>query len=268
MSLAPLQNVAVFAKLTAAKRKALAAELAAHLGEGWSVEKGDGVLLRHAPTDLVFVAVPGGTFAMGLTEADVAAIRRDLAKLPDLDDAIARLRRSALPERSVEVAPFLASRAPLTWQEVERLSKKQQSGMYCYVLPRADARRLASKLGFRLCSEAELQWVARDAGKTTFVLDAVAKMGRVKGMSDRIPSRFGLQGLFCQQWAEDDYHEGIKGAPETSAPWMKGKPEGIATGWTLPEYVEEDHQKLGLAACLRGSKSQKKAQIRLALDLA
>lgn len=268
-----LQDVTEFARLGIEERRGLGRSLAAALGDGWSAEEPaadlDALPLVHQPTGLAFVAVSGGAFAMGLTDDDLAELRAAMGDAWN-DDIAASLEREAArlrPVRRVHVKPFLVARAYLQAKEVERLSGGQFQGDDCYRLGWGDARRLAASHGFRLASEAELEWLARDGGRSAFTLDAARRLEEIGGDSDLLRSRFGVLDLFETQWAEDDDHPSYEGAPDTSAPWMNGAGTGVARGLSRPEYVEEPHQITGLLAALRTNETQREACIRFARDL-
>lgn len=268
-----LQDVTEFARLGIEERRGLGRSLAAALGDGWSAEEPaadlDALPLVHQPTGLAFVVVPGGSFTMGLTDDGLAALRAAMGDAWD-DDIAASLERDAArlrPVRRVHVKPFLVARGYLQAKEVERLSGGQFQGDYCYRLGWSDARRLAASHGFRLASEAELEWLARDGGRSAFTLDAARRLEEIGGDSELLRSRFGVLDPFETQWAEDDYHPSYEGAPDTSAPWMNGTGTGVARGLSRPEYVEEPHQITGLLAALRTNETQKEACIRFARDL-
>jgi formylglycine-generating enzyme required for sulfatase activity len=268
-----LEDVTAFARLGIEERKSLGRSIAAALGDGWSAddpaEDLDALPLAHQPTGLSFVVVPGGAFEMGLTEDDLAELRTTMGEAWD-DDIAASLERDAArlrPVRRVQVRPFLVARGYLQAQEVERLSGGRFQGDYCYRLGWGDARQLAASHGFRLASEAELEWLARDGGRSRFTLDAARKLEEIEGDSELLRSRFGVLDLFETQWAEDDYHPSYEGAPDTSVPWMNGAGTGVARGLSRPEYVEEPHQITGLLAALRTNETQKEACVRFARDL-
>ena len=131
----------------------------------------------------------------------------------------------------------LVARSLLDRTQVKRLS---QGRLDFDALPRRDARSLAHALGFRLPSEAELEWLARDGGSTRFTLDAATTVG---------PSRFGVEMLFHGQWAEDDWHSSYEGATGVSAPWLDGEPCGVCRGGYLPQSAGE---RLFMLAGVRG----------------
>ncbi|WP_437954915.1 hypothetical protein WME76_25550 [Sorangium sp. So ce119] len=268
-----LDDITDVARLGIEERRSLCRSLAASLGDGWSAgeptEDLDALPLVHQPTGLAFVVVPGGAFEMGLTEEDVAELRACMGDAWN-DDIAANLARDAAslgPVRRVQVSPFLVARSYLQAKEVERLSGGRFQGDYCYRLGWADARQLAASHGFRLASEAELEWLARDGGRSAFTLDAARRLEEIGGDSELLRSRFGVLDLFETQWAEDDYHPSYEGAPDTSAPWRSGAGTGVARGLSRPEYVEEPHQITGLLAALRTNETQREATLRFARDL-
>ncbi|MEU1001420.1 hypothetical protein [Streptomyces tibetensis] len=71
---------------------------------------------RHVPSGVVFWAVPGGTFRMGLSDAERAAVRA-IERADGADDDLAAFFAGAdraRPVRDVRVEPFLIARHPLT----------------------------------------------------------------------------------------------------------------------------------------------------------
>ncbi|WP_412535467.1 hypothetical protein [Micromonospora aurantiaca (nom. illeg.)] len=63
---------------------------------------------RHIPSGVVFRAVPGGTFRMGLSEAELAAVRA-IERSGGAEDTLESFFAGALdaqPVREVRVEPF------------------------------------------------------------------------------------------------------------------------------------------------------------------
>jgi formylglycine-generating enzyme required for sulfatase activity len=268
-----LRDVTEFSRLGIEERKSLARSIVAKLGEAWSAEEPsddlDALPLRHQPTGLSFVVVPGGEFEMGLTEDDLAELRAYMGPewTPEFAEHLEDQSADVRPVHRVRVNPFIVARAYLSAKEVERLSGGRFQGMYCYRIGWQDARQFAASSGFRLPSEAELEWLARDGGRTHFTLDAARKLEEIKGNSELLRSRFGTSDLFETQWAEDDYHPSYEGAPASSIPWMNGTGTGVARGLSRPEYVDEPEQITGVLAALRTNESQEEAVVRFARDL-
>ncbi|MEV4813167.1 hypothetical protein [Micromonospora avicenniae] len=75
---------------------------------------------RHAPSGVVFRKVPGGTFRMGLSDAELDAVRA-IERSGGVEDTIEPFLAGAWdsqPVREVRVEPFLIARHPLTVAQV------------------------------------------------------------------------------------------------------------------------------------------------------
>jgi len=203
------------------------------------------MLLRHSSTGLPFVIVPGGTFSMGLTERDIAEVHSNFEIASPLCEWLERAVRCASPTRTVEVAPFLCAAAPLATDDVARLTSTASEGdTFCH----EQARALVAELGFRLPSEAELEWLRRDGAARSFTLDVVAHPERA--LRGTLTSRFGVLGLLLQEWAADDWHDDYNGAPTTSEAWLGGDAAGVYRGGPfLP--VQSQSELLEFLAGLR-----------------
>jgi len=233
--LSPLVSHDAIASLTPAKKKSLLAAVAKELGKEWKAEPVDdalGLPLLHVPTKLRFRLIPGGSFTMGLTADDVEQCEKYVGGYPD---EIAELKKWARPLRQVEVAPFLCTEQPLYGPELKSLLPSYEGDE----LPkRKVAVEIAERHGFRLPSEVELEWLARNGTEAAFVTDLVGTGALVlsdKGLTTfnhkKAVSRFGVKGLLSALWAADDWHGSYKGAPIDSEPWMGGKAEGVVR-WT------------------------------------
>ncbi|MEO3924470.1 hypothetical protein ABGB07_11510 [Micromonosporaceae bacterium B7E4] len=75
---------------------------------------------RHTPSGVVFRKVPGGTFRMGLSDAELDAVRA-IERAGEVEDTIEPFLATAgdaQPVREVRVEPFLIARHPLTVAQV------------------------------------------------------------------------------------------------------------------------------------------------------
>lgn len=215
------------------------------LGAEWSAaplrEAEDSVPIRHRPTRLSFVVVPGGRFAMGLSEADCEEARRHVDLSGKTVAVLKTLKAQATPVHPVAVKPFLCARKILMGKQVPRLSRGRHA-LDC--LQRADAIALAASLGLRLPSEAELEWIGRDGGRYAFLWNAPN--------TRRPRSRFGIEHLFFGQWAADDWHDDYRGAPHDGSPWFDGDSAGCFRGGQLPEEMQSPEELIFLLSAARG----------------
>jgi|SRR6478752_476788 len=245
-----LRDVEAFVKLSEGERSRLAAQVVEALGAGWrvveptaaAVDVTDALPMRHEPTDLLFHLVPGGEFRMGLSDEDVAAFKLEIENTDATDRILQRFEKILRPVRSVTVDPFLVTPESIGYLDVRRLSNGRYWGD---TFGRVGARDLAHTAGFRLPSEVEHEWLARDGRQWAFTLDCVACV-----RARREPrSRFGIQGLHYEQWMEDDWHPNYRSAPSNSAPWFDGDPRGVYRGGLLLSAVQSDSEYVfGLAA--------------------
>jgi formylglycine-generating enzyme required for sulfatase activity len=240
-----LEDVNAFHAATDAVRRQAAAALAQILGDPWVAEDPDpaedSLPLLHRPTGLRFVAVPGGSFEMGLSDADLEEASEHVDWTAHVAATVLRLSSAARPVHPVHVRPFLCTRRLLDLPDVARLG----AGRLETASPeRAAARALAAALGLRLPSEAELEWLARDGGIARFTLDVAARPEQV--------SRFGVEQLFYGEWAEDDWHPSYEGAPAESVPWLEGEPGGVYRCGYPPEQMQSTDEMLFALAGVRG----------------
>jgi formylglycine-generating enzyme required for sulfatase activity len=263
-----LDDANTYLSLPPQEKRSLALELARALGAGWAAGDGDVPSLLNQPTGVEFVIVPGGAFDMGLTESDVWAVKESLGWEPDISETLSDAQAQVSPSRRVRVPAFLAARDPLGHTDVERLTAGRHAGIYAYELARTEALSLAREVGLRLPSEAEYEWLMREAGTASFAFDAVRRMKSDGNNTELWTTCFGVRRPFATCWCADDFHDSYEGAPLSAEPWMNGDSCGLARpSGAEPELVDEPAQALGLLACWRTARGHRSARVRFAKDL-
>lgn len=244
-----LADLRVWGETSVRSREAIAVEIAAAIGDGFrageeSLGEAGLICLFHPlfPT-LRLAVIPGGRFEMGLLEADLEELSQYIDWTKRVRLISDGMRARASPPHQVEVKPFVVSERPLTRAELELI----EPGVRSTDLERKQAIVLSGQIGVRLPSEAELEWLARDGGRCSFVVDG----GRAWSQNDAWPDcgSFGIRCLNEGEWAADDWHASYEGAPTTSEAWMNGDPCGVFRG-ELAYGTDQDPSELclGLAA--------------------
>jgi formylglycine-generating enzyme required for sulfatase activity len=228
-----LTQVKTFEVLSVAERLALAARIAAAL-DGYRAHPslvGTSQLpaVRHGATNQLLVAIPGGTFTMGLRDDELAELKRGVFgddPKQRFDHEFARWFGGSRVAHPVEVAPFLYATDVAQPDGSAKPDDGDEDPMY----DEADAIQAfvdaIALHGFRLPSEAEWEWVAREGGVRSWIVDASGKHGLELDRGDAPANAWGISRLKSHhgELVADSWHPTYDGAPTDSRAWDPGMP--------------------------------------------
>ncbi len=244
------------------------------LGAEWAVEAGPntlGAALRHAPTGVLFSVVPGGTTIMGLAPSELQLLDLYLGRRKHVIAQVQGVQQYARPLCEVRVKPFLCGYRLLDKREVDRCLPDGGSDAVGAV-HRDQALSAANNAGFRLPSDAELEWIARQGRQAPFVLDCVFEapeedQEHVLITNQPICPRFGIADLFETQWAADDWFDSHESRPSTGEARTGGGPQGVRR---FEEFYFEAVGRESVISQLSARRDPGRgwrARVRLALDI-
>ncbi len=234
-------------KLSSSAKAKIGKELAQVLGKDYEAAGlTDGkalVRLAHKPSGIVFVAIPGGTYEMGLDEKNLAAIQKIARKFGAEAKTHAKgLKYIAMPKHTVTMAPFLCSEIPLTLKQVQALKlKKDFNTTPVHGIAQIDAKNavdVVKNSGGRFLTESEWEYIAKADedrlwlnGKMDpkeYVIEFMGKDVRDDGES------FGVHGLTWGTWVDDSWHNSYKNAPTDGSAWESHELPEMVRGGAAP----------------------------------
>ena len=195
--------------------------------------------LIHEPSELVFIAVPGGAYYMGYAADDILAAMRVMSdeEIAEVDDVglYTWAFRAARPPHLVTVRPFLSTKGLVGEESL------------CEATRCDDVDEAMKQLGFRYPSEAEWEWIGREGGAVQFVGLPVDRHPLGPTITPPVQydaNGWGFSDLHNEtQGCADGWHEDYIGAPSTSEPWPgEGQSSRSAhTWWQSHEEAQALH---------------------------
>ncbi|WP_433553963.1 formylglycine-generating enzyme family protein [Micromonospora zamorensis] len=199
---------------------------------------------RPIPSGVVFREVPGGTFRMGLSEAELDAVRA-IERSGGVEDTIEPFLASATnaqPVHEVRVEPFLLARHPLTVAQVQHWLPEYEDDYAEADTGTArledDLEDLLKLLPFQLPSEARWEYAAR-AGTTTLTFRGDGKPDEDQLLDDfgdetqtaAGENAFGLAAMgSTNEICADVWTPGFDGAPADARPRTGDGPRIVRGG--------------------------------------
>ena len=175
-----LTSLGDWTRSTEGERRQLAIELAAALGAEWRpvprLRGAHGLAaVLHVPSNIEFVAVPGGRFVAGVQPAD-AELLRDL----EWNEESSAEWLESLGARAggeVTVAPFLIARGPVLAGDAQRIAGdeagwvtgNEDSPAAPIRFTKDQCTPILAAFPWRLPTGHEWEWVARTGGTTAFL---------------------------------------------------------------------------------------------------
>lgn len=284
MPLSSLASLPAWSSIPRVSRLTFARKIAAGLGPAFEpIERlvgGEGLAaVRLVALNLVFVAIPGGTFTMGLRPEEAKEWMDAFRPGRDHYRWSKSIHEAANPTRSVSLRPFLCSMGPLTVKQARAIDPSLGTAWALTPSNPEESRRcpaevfaegvpaLLEGLGARLLSEAEWEWVARGGGEATWIdgsppgnpqavpgalAEAIEALRRAPSMP-RIPPktgpRFGIWGLLGQQWVADGWHASYAGAPCDGSAWEPPAQPEVLRGGSAAYYPWQDAWEAPMCLC-------------------
>jgi len=277
-----LATVEAFAALSDMDRHALASRLTAALGAGHAahpelVGAARLAAVRHAPTGLLLVAVPGGRHTMGLRDDEIDDARRTLFSQDpkqrfDREVGVWHIARTT-PAHEVDVGPFLCATG-FVHPDGRAESEEEDASDEDPCFGSAEVVQLVDVIRghhLRLLSEAEWEWIAREGGRRSWIVDVAGRTGmQLDDFNDPAENGWGIRRLKSDhgELVADGWHPSYAGAPSDSRAWdpdPSGSP-GVLRG--SHNCWQDDAEAIMCHAAVRGSADGADgAAVRLARDM-
>lgn len=232
--------------------------------------------VRHLDTGILLIAVSGGRFTMGLRGDEIDDLRRTLFG----DDPRCRFEPEILgfygrwctPVRTVDVRPFLCATGFVHLDGRAETEEEDARDEDPIIVPEFAIDTVAAlrEQGLRLLSEAEWEWIAREGGRRSWIIDVTGKRGMgLDDMREAPANRWGVRRLKSDvgELVADGWHSSYDGAPADSGAWdpnpagIPGVHRGARSCW------QDDAEAVTCHAACRSNSEGRDGALRPARDL-
>lgn len=261
----------------------LAESLALALGKGWKPGPPAGSWqlpsVRSVKLGVSLVAIPGGTFEMGLSLEEHAELKKRVkGRGAEASVHVRELAKLARPVHRVKVGPFLCATTPLRALHMKKLGLEAESGDSDnpHGILRVDsetASAIVAKTKLRLLAESAWEWLARAAGTRCWLsgerAPEVWAEATLASALDHDEHPFGIAGLGWGEWIDDGWHPNYVGAPNRSTSWEPETRPTVVRGGALAHWPWQVGGELVLAHAAARDRAGENARhaVRLALAL-
>ncbi len=234
--------------------------------------------LKDPITDIVWIAVAGEEFQMGLSTSDKQALTRLTKNWSDeAKEHVEALVKVARPAHKVFVPPFLCAEKPMLAHQVQGISDTTVMDGVCLFEPLA-AAEYAERLRARLLSEAEWEYIARHRDSRSWISmeddsrkhdpRKFVENALQKGLNGETGFLFGVRGLGWGTWVEDSWHANYEGAPNAGESWEPHEIPEVVRGGAYQSWPwQMDGEALLMHAAHREQKPNGKFPLLLARNL-
>jgi formylglycine-generating enzyme required for sulfatase activity len=199
--------------------------------------------VRHRKSGITFVAIPGGKFQMGLSPAEKKKLGTLASKLGEEARLhVQSMSGCAAPVHNVTLPPFLCSESPMTAKQVKRAGWKssiETLPIHDVVLAEnKDAAGIIERVGGRLLTESEWEYIARAGEQRLWLSDATAPGEFVTdfmaGTLLADAPAFGIHGLCWGTWVDDAWASSYRKAPKDGSAFEPHELPEVVRGGGAP----------------------------------
>lgn len=235
------------------------------LGRDFRVTSDDGI--EHVATGIVLRVIPAGRLRMGFSDAEVAEV---IGLFAGRDADVRAIVERSIPQHDVDLPEFLCAEAHVPFAVAKQFVDAEMMDSDRALVSPSAARELAAALRMRLLSEAEWEWVAREGGRRSWLIDRPAAITFDLDPSEdtcAASNAFGIRHLVSElgELVADGWNPTYAAAQPTPAPRDPDRGPGVLRGahcsW------QDAIEAMSLHVATRQPVGEDGYGVRLALDI-